>query len=61
MIAPPKSPNTDGIDISNSIGLRIVNSSMETGTHCFTLSICQAVVYICSKWLGSRVGYHKRG
>ncbi|XP_042051358.1 probable polygalacturonase At3g15720 [Salvia splendens] len=38
MIAPSESPNTDGIDISNSSGLRIVNSSMETGDDCIAIN-----------------------
>ncbi|KAL1551402.1 endo-polygalacturonase [Salvia divinorum] len=38
MIAPSESPNTDGIDISDSTDLRITNSSMETGDDCIAIN-----------------------
>ncbi|XP_057772857.1 probable polygalacturonase At3g15720 [Salvia miltiorrhiza] len=36
--APQKSPNTDGIDISGSTDLRILDSVMETGDDCIAIN-----------------------
>ncbi|KAH6782075.1 hypothetical protein C2S52_001102 [Perilla frutescens var. hirtella] len=36
--APPKSPNTDGIDISRSTNVRILNSVMATGDDCIAIN-----------------------
>ncbi|KAK4395323.1 putative polygalacturonase [Sesamum angolense] len=38
MIAPPKSPNTDGIDISSSTNIHIYNCTMETGDDCIAIN-----------------------
>ncbi|KAL0342088.1 UNVERIFIED_CONTAM: putative polygalacturonase [Sesamum calycinum] len=38
MTAPPKSPNTDGIDISSSTNIHIYNCTMETGDDCIAIN-----------------------
>ncbi|XP_019056887.1 PREDICTED: probable polygalacturonase At3g15720, partial [Tarenaya hassleriana] len=38
LIAPGDSPNTDGIDVSLSNGLQILNSSIETGDDCIAIN-----------------------
>ncbi|KAL0354785.1 UNVERIFIED_CONTAM: putative polygalacturonase [Sesamum radiatum] len=38
MTAPPKSPNTDGIDISSSTNIHINNCTMETGDDCIAIN-----------------------
>ncbi|XP_051135452.1 polygalacturonase-like [Andrographis paniculata] len=38
MMAPEDSPNTDGIDITDSVGINVHNNTMETGDDCIALS-----------------------
>lgn len=70
--APAKSPNTDGIDISGSTKVRILNSLMATGTHftffliTFFLLFIQLFSCVCMLIYANcldniPVGYHKRG
>ncbi|KAG4988730.1 hypothetical protein JHK82_031067 [Glycine max] len=52
MIAPDESPNTDGIDISQSSNIVIKNSKMETGDDCIAINHGSTFISIIGVFCG---------
>ncbi|OIW14682.1 hypothetical protein TanjilG_33024 [Lupinus angustifolius] len=52
IIAPEDSPNTDGIDISESTNIIILNSTMETGDDCVAINGGTSFVNISNVYCG---------
>nr|XP_004502364.1 probable polygalacturonase At3g15720 [Cicer arietinum] len=52
IIAPEDSPNTDGIDISTSTNIQIMNSTMETGDDCIAINAGSSYINITNIFCG---------
>ncbi|XP_073224939.1 probable polygalacturonase At3g15720 [Cicer arietinum] len=52
IIAPEDSPNTDGIDISTSTNIQIMNSTIETGDDCIAINVGSSYINITNIFCG---------
>lgn len=52
VIAPENSPNTDGIHIGRSIGINIIDTTIQTGDDCISLGDGSKQISITNVWCG---------